>query len=227
MGNRLPSHQIPLLALAIIALVLSSLAVYFRVGEQRLSVQNRKLLIEIHDMQSSQALSAAAQRGQRSALLDAPITEETALSFFWFGDMESHFRNPVNFFVVPDADQRLHKVQLTDFITDDQVNMFVSAKEMERILDGLKTLGLRWDDSRGRKELKSAFRRHGSDMLDITLVGSDTTGEAHIRIAEMCDLLNRLDSTMPTPRILWQFRTFRWDNGCEIRGYENYPAPAE
>jgi hypothetical protein len=64
-------------------------------------------------------------------------------------------------------------------------------------------------------------------MLDIPLAGSDATGEAHIRIAMMCDLLGRLDSTMPSPRILWQFRTFRWDNGCEIRGYENHREPVE
>jgi hypothetical protein len=227
MSIRLPSHQIPLLVLAIVALVMSSLTVYFRVEEQKLSAQNQKLLIEIHDLQSPQPLPTAAQRGQPSALLDAPITEKTALSFFWFGDMESHFRNPVNFFVVPDADRRLHKVELTDFVTDDQVNMFVSTAEMKRILDGLKSLRLRWSDLRGREEFKGADKRSGTDMLDITLLGPDSTGEAHIRIAEMCDLLDRLDSTMPTPRILWQFRTFRWDNGCEIRGYENYPVPAE
>jgi hypothetical protein len=74
---------------------------------------------------------------------------------------------------------------------------------------------------------KGASHRAGTNMLDITLLGSDATGEVHIRIAEMCDLLDRLDSTMPTPRKLWQFRTFRWDNGCEIRGYENHSVPAE
>jgi hypothetical protein len=172
-------------------------------------------------------LPTPVQRGQPSALLDAPITEKTALSFFWFGDMESHFRNPVNFFVIPDADHRLHKVELTDYVTDNQANMFVSTGEMKRILNGLKSLGLRWSDSRGREVFKDANHRAGTNMLDITLLSSDATGEAHVRIAEMCNLLDRLDSTMPTPRILWQFRTFRWDNGCEIRGYENYLRPAQ
>jgi hypothetical protein len=110
---------------------------------------------------------------------------------------------------------------------DDQANIFVSTGEMKRILNGLKSLGLRWSDLRGREVLKGASHPAGTNMLDITLLGSDATGEAHIRIAEMCDLLDRLDSTMPTPRILWQFRTFRSDNGCEIRGYENHTVPAE
>ncbi len=227
MSVRLFSHRNALLLLAIVALTMSSLTIYFRVKEQKLAAQNQKLLVEIHDLQLSQGLPTSAQLNKPSVLLDAPITEKTALSFFWFGDMDSHFRNPINFFVVPDADRRLHDVELTDFIKDDQVNIFVSAGEMNRILEGLKALGLNWWDSRGREAFKDAYHRRGTDMLDITLVGPDTTGEAHIRIAVMCDLLDRLDSTMPTPRILWQFRTFRWDNGCEIRGYENYPVPPE
>lgn len=221
----MPSHRIPLLVLVIVALVMSSLAVYFRVEEQKISVQNQKLLIEIHDLQSPQALPAAAQRGQPSALLDAPITEETALSFFWFGDMDSHFRNPVNFFVVPHADQRLHKVEFTDFITDGQVNMFVSAEEMKRILDGLKALGLSWNDFKGREAFKPGRKRTDDGFLDITLVSPKATAKAYIRIARMCDELSRLDPAMPSPRILWQFQLFRVDNGCQVPGYDNSVVP--
>lgn len=227
MNIRLPSHRVLFLVAVIVALIASSLAVVFRVEEQELTTQNQKLLAENRDLRSPKTPPTAARRGQPSALLDAPITEKTAVSFFWFGDMESHFRNPVNIFVVPDADRRLHKVELTDFVTDDQANMYVSTGEMKHILNGLKSLGLRWSDLRGREVLKGASHRAGTNMLDITLLGSDATGEAHIRIAEMCYLLDRLDSTMPTPRTLWQFRIFRWDNGCEIRGYENYIVPAE
>ena len=96
------------------------------VGEQKLAAQNQKLLAEIRDLQSSKALPIAAQRGQPWRPSGCFDNRRTALSFFWFGDMESHFRNPVNFFVVPDADHRLHKVELTDFVSDDQENMFVS-----------------------------------------------------------------------------------------------------
>lgn len=227
MSDSLPSRQILCLVLAVTCLITSILAVIYRAKELKLAAQYQKLKAEIDDLQPSKALPLATQRNKPSALLDAPITEKTALSFYWFGDMESHFRNPVNFFVVSDGDVKLHKVELTDFITDDQANMFVSSLEMQRILGGLKSLQLDWADLRGREVLKSRNDRKGTDMLDITLLGSDSTGEAHIRIAQMCALLDRLDSTMPTPRILWQFRTFRWDNGCEIPGYENHQVPTE
>ncbi|MBS1804002.1 MAG: hypothetical protein JST28_11590 [Acidobacteria bacterium] len=227
MSIHLPSHRVLSIVLVVIALITSSLAVVFRIREQKLAAENHRLLAEARGPQAPRVLPTAAQRSQPSVLLDAPISEETALSFFWFGDMESHFRNPVNFFVVPDTDQRLHKVELTDFIADDQANIFVSKGEMKRILEGLKALDLRWYDSRGRKKLESANHRRGTDMLDITLVGSGLTGEAHIRIARMCELLDGLDSAMPTARILWQFRTFRWDNGCKIQGYVNHEVPKE
>jgi hypothetical protein len=136
--------------------------------------------------------------------------------------MDSHFRDPINFFVVPDADPRLHRVNV-----DRQINAFVSAGELKRILQGLKALGLRWNDSRGREVFEDWNHRKSTGMLDITLVSSDATAKAHIRIATMCDQLNRLDSEMPSPRILWQFQTFRWDNGCDIRGYDNLAMPPQ
>jgi len=51
--------------------------------------------------------------------------------------MDSHFRNPINYSVVHDANRRLHKVELTDFVRDGQVNKFISKAEMRRILEGL------------------------------------------------------------------------------------------
>jgi hypothetical protein len=219
MSIRLPSRRVLFLVLVIVALVTSSLAVVFRVEERKLAAQNQRLLDEIHDLQSRQVTPPDASRTKPSVLLNAPINEKTALSFYWFGDMDSHFRDPINFFVVSDADHRMHKVEMPD--EDRQVNVFISAGEMKRIFDGLLALALPWADSRGREVFKDKFHRKGTDMLDITLVSSDTTAKTYIRIARMCDQLDRLDSVMPSPRILWQFRTFRVDNGCYIRDYDN------
>jgi hypothetical protein len=187
-----------------------------------MAAQYQKLLAKGYQSHLRHGMTGIIQRGSPSALLDAPINEKTALSFYWFGDMDSHFRDPINFFVVPDADPKLHRV-----VVDSQMNAFVSAEELKRILQGLKELDLRWGDSRGREVFKDTNHRKGTGMLDITLVGSDATAKAYIRIATMCDHLNRLDSEMPSPRILWQFQTFRWDNGCDIREYDNSAVPSQ
>jgi hypothetical protein len=225
MKLRTPWRRILLPILAILALVMSCLAVYIRIEDQKLAAQLQTVLVENKDRQLRQSIVANSPQYKQTVLLDAPITDKTALSFYWFGDMESHFRDPVNFYVVPDAAPILHKVMFGP--PDTQANVFVTAEEMRKILDGLKGLFLRWNDSRGREVFKDTFHRGGTGMLDVTLVGTDATAKAHIRIAVMCDQLGRLDSKMPTPRILWQFRTFRWDNGCEIPGYDNSVVPAE
>ena len=160
-----------------------------------------------------------------SAVFKEPVTSETALSFFWFGDMESHFRNPVDFHVVANRDPNFHKVQFTH--VGDDVDIYISANEMTRMLAQLKALNLIWFDAPGREPLVGSMHRPGSDMLDITLLGLHTSGKTHIRVAMMCPYLAQLDATMPTQLIRWQFQTFRWDNGCVVDGYVNHERPAE
>lgn len=210
--------------LAIIAFVMTSLTVYLRLENHRLSVQAQKLHVENHELQLRKHTNADVQRGKPSVLLDAPISEMTALSFFWFGDMDSHFRLPINFYVVADGDRRLHAVNV-NFPRNSET--FISAPEMKHLIEGLKALNLYWADSNGTTAFNDALYRNGTEMLDITLVSSNATGKAHIRIANMCDELDRLDSVMPSPRILWQFQTFRRDNGCYINGYDNSVVPPE
>lgn len=189
MNVRVQVNRILLPVLAIVVLVSSSLAVYLRIEQRRLTAQVQRLQAEIHDLQPPRDTVPKYLQNKPSPLLNAPITGKTALSFFWFGDMDSHFRLPINFFVVPDADRKLHKVEIPD--RDSQVNVVISAGEMKRILDGLKSLNLRWADLRGREVFKGTFHRKATDMLDVTLVSSDATAKANIRIARMCDELGQ------------------------------------
>jgi hypothetical protein len=216
-------RRVLLSALAIFACAVSGLAVYLRIEDRRLGIQLQRVLIESHDNDMREG-TIAINQPKPSALLDAPINEKTALSFYWFGDMDSHFRNPIDFYVLSVADHRLHSV---DFKNPDTVSTFISSAEMKNITETLKSIGLRWVDSRGREELKNRRHRRDDGFLDITFVTQDSTTKAYFRIATMCAQLAKLDTVMPTRRILWQFRTFRWDNGCEVPGYKNYDRPPE
>jgi hypothetical protein len=169
-------------------------------------------------------VNAAAQRSTNSAVLDSPVTERTAVSFYWFGDEESHFRVPINFYVVPDGDGRLHKV---NWNFPRSASAFMTASEMMGLIERLKALNLEWIDSKGREDFKDGLDRRDYWILDITVLSSKSTSRSGIRIARMWDKLARLDSAMPTPRILSQFQTFRWDNGCDVPGYVNYEIPPE
>ncbi|MDR3792882.1 MAG: hypothetical protein P4L03_05820 [Terracidiphilus sp.] len=228
MKPRAASHWIIPSILLLAVLILLYLELHIRMEDRKLAALLPQFFKVNPGPQSQQKVRLASPWFKPSPLLDAPISDKTALSFFWFGDMESHFRDPINFYAVPGADSRLHKVSLANGeMRDDQVDVFISAAEMERLLEGLKSLGLHWDDSKDREVFRDTHHRRDNGFLDITFVSSNATAKSHIRIARMCTQLDHLDSLMPTPRILWQFRTFRWDNGCEISGYDNQAMPSE
>jgi len=171
-------------------------------------------------------LGVPAQKTSQSAVLDAPVTEETAVSFFWIGDLDSHWRDPIDFYTVADTDRRLHTVEMAPAANPKRQPMaFIKRLEMQRLIEGVKSLGLHWVDIRRKEVLRDYEHRDNSGFLDITVVSSKASTKSHIRIARMCDQLATLDSTMPSPRILWQFQTFRWDNGCKVPGYHNEARP--
>ena len=171
------------------------------------------------------AASALCQKPTKGVVLNSPITESTAISFFWFGDMESHFRSPVNFYVVSTTDRKFHTVSMGR--SDHQWNAFISDADMRRLIDGLKALDLRWMDYKSREAFIDGLQRKDLGLLEVTVVSNNATSKANIRIARMCDQLASLDPAIPSPRILWQFQLFRVDNGCLVPGYDNNVIPPE
>jgi hypothetical protein len=150
------------------------------------------------------------------------------VSFFWFGDMESHWRDPMNFYVTSANDPKLHTVSIEHGLSSRGWETWVTASEMRTLLDRLSNSGLEWTDSKTVAPFKSWTKRtDGHDSFDITVISAKGTARVGIRLARMCDELLRLDSAMPTPRLRWQFQTLRWDDGCIIAGYDNGAMPKE
>jgi hypothetical protein len=172
--------------------------------------------------------SLAGQAPNRSLAFDAPVDQSSAVSFFWFGDMDSHFRQPMNFFVVPASDRRLHTVEIDHARhANGGWNAYMTVSETENLIAHLKHPRLLWSDSGRREVLKGSFQRANSGSMDITVLSSKGTAKAYIRIAEMCDQLALLDSAMPTRRILWQFQLLRVDDGCAVPGFNDSVVPTD
>jgi len=168
----------------------------------------------------------SGQRASSSGGLDVPVDRSTAVSFFYFGDIWSHWREPMNFYVVSRDDTRLHKVQVgghasggwTTWITED---------EMQALIEKLAALDLDWQNTATVEHFRPLKLRRIHDWMDVTVISSRGTAKAEIRLTRMCDDLQKIDGAMPTPRILWQFRTLRWDDGCVVPGYHNEEVPKE
>jgi hypothetical protein len=174
------------------------------------------------------AVACLGQPPKHTVVLNSPVDRTTAVSFFWFGDIESHWRHPMNFYVADASDPRLHTVFLDHGPASKGVETWITAREMQTLIDKLAQSNYGWQDSKTVEHFKPWQKRtDGHDTFDITVISAKGTARAGIRLARMCDELLQFDSVMPTPRLRWQFQTLRWDDGCAIAGYDNEAMPKE
>jgi hypothetical protein len=173
-------------------------------------------------------LTASAGIGQSrnlSAVLSSPVDKATVVSFFYFGDIWSHWRKPMNFYVADSNDPKLHTVLIGEGQDSQGWEAWITTSEMRCLTEKLIQSDLQWSESTEVKPFGSWRERPANDWLEITVISSKGTAKAEIRLTRMCDELQQLDSVMATPRILWQFQTLRWDDGCVIPGYHNENRP--
>ena len=138
------------------------------------------------------------------------------------------FRGPkalLNFYVVDPADPRLHTVVVDQGLDSKGWETWITASEMRTLIEKLSQADLEWQQSSKIEYFGSWLKRPAVDWFEITVISSNGTVKSRIRLTRMCDELRQLDSVMATPRILWQFQTLRWDDGCAVPGYHNEEAP--
>ena len=121
------------------------------------------------------SLTVAACLGQtpkQSVVLNSPIDRTTAVSFFWFGDIESHWRDPMNFYVASASDPRLHTVSIEHGLASRGVETWITASEMQTLIEKLSRSHLEWMDSKTvvpftpwpNADRRSRFVRHHRDL---------------------------------------------------------------
>ncbi len=168
-----------------------------------------------------------AQHVNKNGTLGVPADRSTAVSFFYFGDIWSHWREPMNFYTVGPGDPRLHRVQGPAELQSAGWVTWITEDEMRLLIKKLGALDLDWRYTARIEHFHPLRQRQIHDWVDLTVVSSRGPAQAEIRLTRMCDDLQKIDDAMPTPRILWQFRTLRWDDGCVIPGYHNEEKPKE
>ncbi|MGA7158824.1 MAG: hypothetical protein WBY53_18405 [Acidobacteriaceae bacterium] len=166
------------------------------------------------------SVQICAQRSDSPLVRNAHADNTTAVQFYWFGDMDSHFRLPMNFYVVAASDPRFHKTETRWKARETPYAIaYISLAEMERIIVQLS----RSDDSWSETNKEESLRRDMIDPQDeaqITITSSHGTSIDRVRITLMCDEFASYDHLMPTKKILWEFQRTRSDNGCPIVGFD-------
>jgi len=131
----------------------------------------------------------------------------------------------MNLIVVPDGDKRLDTVNLVEDFHFHRADVFISFTQMQTLLDKLAKSDFSWQEKPKIMSIQGLIRQAATPQ--VAVISSSGTSWAYVRSARMCDEFAQFDSVMATPRILWQFQTSRWDNGCVVPGYDNSAMPKD
>jgi len=161
-----------------------------------------------------------AQTASDDSVLDSPADETVAIRFF-FQPAGDSFHVPLVFRVVNETDPRLN----TAPILDSGRTGYISLSEMQQLLPRVAHLHLFWRQAETVEVLGSFRLLNRSVNMDITIVSSHGTARAVLDHRTICETLSPLDSTLKTPRALWEFQLFRQGYGCKVPGfnYDAYP----
>src|ERR1700743_3893314 len=93
------------------------------------------------------------QTPSKRVVLNAPVTQRTAVKFYWFGDMWSHWREPMTFYVVDEKDPKFHTLIRDESLPSAGWRTSISISEMEAMLRKLADSDLEWTDSKKIEDL--------------------------------------------------------------------------
>jgi hypothetical protein len=152
-------------------------------------------------------------------VLGAPVSQHTAVRLFF--DNGNYFHPPLIFRVAASNDPRLKTAPM---LPEGRI-AFVTMSEMERLLRGLHGMGLSWKESKEQTLFGDATKiLPVFDGMSI-VVSSKGTAESGIHPAKICENLALLDSSLSTPRALWEFQIFRAEYNCKVSGLNGQAYP--
>lgn len=161
------------------------------------------------------------QNQDRGTVLNSPVTENTAVRFFYDPALSDFFHFPIIFRVAEEGDARL----ITPPSTRAGWTSYITPVEMRQFLQTIARSNLTWQESDKVEIFEPAFQIPRSDAMEIVAVGSIGTVKALVKPTRICQTLEPLDAALKTKRALWELQRFRLTYGCKVPGFtwDSYP----
>lgn len=80
-----------------------------------------------------------------------PVDQNAAVSFFWVGDLENPWREPMNFYGTSAANAKSHTVSVEHEPASRGIETWITASEMQTLIDKFEQAQPRWVDSKAVK----------------------------------------------------------------------------
>jgi hypothetical protein len=158
-----------------------------------------------------------AQALDNRSVLDARVDENTAVRIFYQPAAGDYFHEPLVFRVVRADDPKMGKSE----VAEEGRLVFVHLSEMQSLLRALARSEASWRQSSKAEAFGSSHRLRAAGYLEITVVSQGGTATGTAESKGICGFLAKLDGAFTSPRALWEFQKFRWDDNCEVPGFNN------
>ena len=166
-------------------------------------------------------LPCPGQAADKNRVLSAVADENTAVRFFYQPGGGNYFHLPLVFRVVGQNDPRMK----TAPIALEGRFAFVSLSEMQHLLGRLARSKASWRESDKVEAFGPSHTVRGAGYLDITVISPKGTATGSVERNSICGFLASLDSAITTPRALWEFQKFRWDDACDVPDFNSQAYP--
>lgn len=165
------------------------------------------------------AIRCVSQTSDDFHVLSSPADQTTAVRFFF--DPGNYFHAPLIFRVVAPNDTRLNTAPLLK----EGRTAYITAPEMDRLKESLLHMGLSWKESIKMEVFGDATKIIPLYKMAIDVTSSKGTARSGFNPAEICKNLAPLDSSLTTPRALWEFQVFRAEYQCKVPGLNGQAYP--
>lgn len=162
------------------------------------------------------------QKREGASVLNSSVDENTVVRFFYQPALGDYFHFPLIFRAVGESDPLL----ITAPMREEGRTAYISRSEMRELVGHLAQMDLAWKESNAVEALGPFKKLDPAGIgLEIFVGYSKGTARTMIAPAKICETLTPLDSTLKSPRAVWELQLFRSGYDCKVPGfkYDAYP----
>jgi hypothetical protein len=160
-----------------------------------------------------------AQQPNRPFLgvLSTPVDDNTVVRFYYLPQVRDHYIHPLVLRVATHNEDQMQNAPLllegvTAYISLSEMKSLV-AKMIDTIEMPLQT---------GNREVLGSFQFLPETIdMDAVIIYSKGAARGSIAPKDICAKLEALNSTIRSPRALWQFQLFRRYNACLVPNFDS------
>lgn len=157
-----------------------------------------------------------AQGTRQGHTLTLTADKYSVVRLFFQPPDNNYFHWPLLFRVVEENDPRWNSAPAAEVGR----TAYVTLAEMQKLFTALSASALSWQESSIVEHLETYKTIHSRRGMGVKVLSATGTAKATIAADKICQMLAPLDTTLRTPRALWEFQLFQSEYHCRVSGFD-------